>query len=402
MSIQRNQVIVALIGVAVVIALTLVAYNYLTLPYPGLNDFMSRWEGARSFWIDGLNPYGDEASLNIQKRIYGRPAAPDEDPGYFAYPFYTVFVIWPLVYLDYAWASAVWLVLLAICQIAALVMILQILRWRPSVLTLGLLALWSLLSYYPARGLILGQPGLLVYFLEILALFTLAKQRDSVAGAVLALSTIKPQMGYLLIPFLILWGLWSKRWRFVGMFLATFLGLMLGSFLLNPTWLGDWLGQVRIYSDYTALGSPVWIITHYYLGISDAITYLIEAFFYGLMLWGWFNILILRRQERFLWVIVLTLTVTHLVAPRTATPHFVVFMIPIVFYLRELADRRGNRAVILILVVLFAGQWAHFLLTVSGRFEHPTVYLPLPFTMLILLWLDRARWWARPNLYASL
>lgn len=261
MSIQRNQVIVALIGAAVVIALTLVAYNYLTLPYPGLNDFMSRWEGARSFWIDGLNPYGDEASLNIQKRIYGRPAAPDEDPGYFAYPFYTVFVIWPLVYLDYAWASAVWLVLLAICQIAALVMILQILRWRPSVLTLGLLALWSLLSYYPARGLILGQPGLLVYFLEILALFTLAKQRDSVAGAVLALSTIKPQMGYLLIPFLILWGLWSKRWRFVGMFLATFLGLMLGSFLLNPTWLGDWLGQVRIYSDYTALGSPVWIIT---------------------------------------------------------------------------------------------------------------------------------------------
>lgn len=402
MSVQRNQVIVALIGVTVVIALTLVAYNYLTLPYPGLNDFMSRWEGARSFWIDGLNPYGDEASLNIQKRIYGRPAAPDEDPGYFAYPFYTVFVIWPLVYLDYAWASAVWLVLLAICQIAALVMILQILRWRPSVLILGSLALWSLLSYYPARGLILGQPGLLVYFLEILALFALAKQRDSVAGVALALSTIKPQMGYLLIPFLILWGLWSKHWRFVGMFLAAFLGLMLGSFLLNPTWLGDWLGQVRIYADYTALGSPVWIITHYYLGISDGITYLVEAFFYGLMLWGWFNILILRRQERFLWVIVLTLTVTHLVAPRTATPHFVVFMIPIVFYLRELADRRGNRAVILILVVLFVGQWAHFLLTVSGRFEHPTVYLPLPFAMLILLWLDRARWWARPNLYASL
>ena len=59
---------------------------------------MSRWEGVRSYWRDGLNPYGEAASANIQQRIYGRMAADDEDPGYFAYPFYTVFVLLPLVF----------------------------------------------------------------------------------------------------------------------------------------------------------------------------------------------------------------------------------------------------------------------------------------------------------------
>jgi hypothetical protein len=40
-------------------------------PYPGANDFYSRWSGVKSFWIDGLDPYGDEASLAIQIGIFG-------------------------------------------------------------------------------------------------------------------------------------------------------------------------------------------------------------------------------------------------------------------------------------------------------------------------------------------
>jgi hypothetical protein len=401
MALPCRQIVLILIVLAVLAADTALTYSNLTRPHPGHNDFMSRWEGARSYWLDGLNPYGEQASLNIQQRIYGRPIAEDEDPGYFAYPFYTVFLVYPLVHLDYAWASAVWMVLLEVCLVGAMLLTLRLFRWRPSPIVLAFLLLWSLVSYYPARALLLGQPGVLVVFLEIFTLWALAQGHDRAAGLALALSTIKPQMGYLLIPFLLLWGLRTKRWNFVAAFAITFAALLALSFILLPSWISDWLAQVRVYDTYTALGSPVWIVTRYYLGALNgtlgALTELIlTAVCYLLMLWAWFTVLVQNRHERFLWAVVLTLTVTHLVAPRTATPHYVIFILPMIFYFKHITQmnrRRGTLYVILILLALLVGQWLHFLLTVSGQFEHPTVYLPVPFGVLALLLLTRDLWW---------
>lgn len=410
MSINRQQVILAIIAVVAFIAVVIATHNNFTQPYPGLNDFLSRWEGARSYWVDGLNPYGEEASLNIQRAIYGRPVTELEDPGYFAYPFYTSFLLLPIVWTSYAWASAIWMVLLEACLIAALFLSLDLFKWRPKPLLLGTLVLWTLLSYFPARGLILGQPGLMVYFLEVLTLWALAKNDDRVAGVALAISTIKPQMGYLLVPFLLLWALRQKRWQFIGSFIVSWGGLMLLSFAFIPTWMSDWLGQVGLYTSYTQIGGPVWVISNWlWLGIDpqtnlwivdggygNIIELVIIGLFYIFMLWTWFEILVRNKQDRFLWTVMMTLTITHLVAPRTASPHFVVFIIPMVFYFRWLTTsyrKMGSWYAIVILVALFIAQWAHFLLTVDGEFEHPTIYLPTPFIVLGLLWFTRQWWW---------
>src|SRR5690606_9276565 len=107
------------------------------------------------------------------------------------------------------------------------------------------------------------------YFLEVLAIWALVKGRDEWAGLALALSTIKPQMGFLIVPFLLLWGLHAQRWRFVLWFAGVFGVLMVASFLLQPTWISDWITQIQQYPSYTALGSPVWIITDYMLGLGS-------------------------------------------------------------------------------------------------------------------------------------
>lgn len=416
--------------ILVFLAVNVVAtYNSFTAPFPGLNDFMSRWEGARSYWIDHLDPYGNQASLNIQARIYGRPALPDEDPGFFAYPFYTVFLVFPLVFLPYAWASAIWMVFLEACLIGALLLLLDMFGWRPKPWILGLLLIWTLLAYYPSRGLILGQPGLVVYALEVIALWGLAKSRHTVspenspllqaqlvvpetgtggevlAGVALALSTLKPQMGFLFIPFLLLWGLHARLWRFLVAFTVTLGVLGLVSFVLQPSWLSEWLQQISIYTSYTALGSPVWIVMQYYLGLGTLGEWALNLVFYGLMLWAWYELLVRGKHERFLWVAALTLTVTHLVATRTATPHYVVFIVPLIFYLHEIAlrnRRRASRWIVLILAVLFFLPWIHALLTVQAKFEHPTVYLPVPFGVVLLLWLTRRLWWQQATIKAKI
>ena len=321
---------------ALVVSLTVLTHNTLTKPYPGHNDFMSRWEGVRSYWIDGLNPYGDEASLNIQNRIYGRPVEAGEDPGFFAYPFYTAFLIAPLAYTDYAWASAIWMVVLEVCLVGSMFVLFDLFAWRPKPLLLAFLLLWSLIFYYSARGLLLGQPGHVVYFLEVLAIGALVKGRDEWAGAALVLSTIKPQMGFLAVPFLLLWGLRERRWRFVLSFVGVFGVLLLASFLLQPSWISDWIAQIQQYPSYTALGSPVWIVMQQTLGLGSAGEWAVNLVFYGFMLWAWYGVLVQRKSERWLWAVTVTLTVTHLVAPRTATPHYVVFILPLIFYFREI------------------------------------------------------------------
>lgn len=409
---NRRNLLMISAGFVLLFVLAVIGHHaYLTHPYPGHNDFMSRWEGARSYWVDGLNPYGDEASLNIQVRIYGQAATEDQDPGYFAYPFYTAFIVGPLVFTSYAWASAIWMVFLEVALIVALVMLFDLFRWQPRPVVLGALVLFAVLAYYPARGLILGQPGLLVYALEVMAIWALARRLDVAAGVVLAVSTLKPQMGYLIVPFLLLWGLRVYRWRFVGSFSLTFSALMLASFVLVPTWLTDWLGQVSIYTSYTALGGPIWIVANYPWFATDPDTglFIVEGGFgtyiewvitgglYLYMLVLWYDVLIQNKRERFLWTVVLTLVLTHLVAPRTATPHYVVFMIPLIYYLREIATRFYRRGatwyILTSLSLLFIVPWVHFVTTVIGEFEHPTVYLPIPFLTIIILILTRRRWW---------
>lgn len=382
-----------LIAAAALIGNVILTHNLFTAPFPGHNDFMSRWEGARSYWIDGLNPYGAEASLNIQTRIYGGAAAPDQDPGYFAYPFYTLFVVAPLVTVDYAWASAVWMVLLEVCLIGALFLILAILNWRPAPLLLGVLILYAIFDYFAMRGLLLGQPGVLVYALEILAIWALLRERETLGGIALALSTLKPQMGFLIVPLILLFVLFNRRWRYLITFLVTMAILMGASFLLMPSWLGDWLAQVSTYTTYTAIGSPVWVITQYYLNLGSVGEYAAIAVLIVYMLWAWFELIIRRKHERLLWTIVLTLTITHLAAVRTATTHFIVFTLPVMFYLRELSKRRLSWLAALIAVLIVVITWIHFLTTVRGEFEDPSIYLPLPFTIFFLLIFTRRRWW---------
>ncbi len=412
-AVNRQHLFLGLISTVVFIVVVVATYNTLTRDYPGHNDFMSRWEGARSFWQDGLNPYGDEASLNIQERIYGRAVIEGEDPGLFVYPFYTAILIYPLVHMDYAWASAILMTLLEVCLLGGLFLLLSLFRWKPRPLLLGGLVAIAILAYYPARGLLLGQLGHAVYFLEVLTLWAIVRKHDDLAGVALAISTLKPQMGYLLVPFLLLWGLKQKRYVFVGSFVGMFAVLIIASFLFVPTWLGDWIDQVRLYPSYTEIGSPVWVVANFpWLsvdtitdkwvvngGFGNIIEALINIGLYLFMIWSWYQVLIKHHWNRWLWTIVLTLTVTHLSAPRTATPHFVVFMIPFIFYMRELTKpkvRNGQLWAWVVIILTLIIPWVHFLTTIKGDFENPTLFVPAPFLVLILHWLTRNRWWNQP------
>ena len=364
---------------------------------PGANDFLPRWEGARSFWIDGLNPYSDEVTRRIQIRIYGRPARADEDLVEFVYPFYTVFTLWPLVGLPYAWVQAIWLTLLQFGMVAIALMSMSLLRspralpndseyrargWRVRPLELTAVILFALLFYSSARAIILGQYAVIIAALVIGAFLALRSGRDALAGGLLAFSTIKPQMIILIIPYVLLWSIVHRRWRVVwgfGLSMAILVGL---SFLMLPTWLGDFLRQLRDVPSYTELGSPVWIIVQYVLGLGN----LVEAVVSGVM--GLALLVVWARTIRngdwgaFQWVSGLTLIVTKLIALRTATTNYVILYPALWLVARAIIDRApkwGKWIVAAGGLALLVGLWVLFAVTLAGKIESPLTYLPLPF-----------------------
>jgi hypothetical protein len=109
------------------------------------------------------------------------------------------------------------------------------------------------------------------------------------------------------------------------------------------------------------------------------------------LLYEWWGVLSAgdegKTAARLAWVVGLTLVITHLVAPRTATTHFVVFVFPLVAVLRDLSRRQpwGGWAAFALLLVVTAGMWWLFLATLEGAREHNLVHVPLPLLMLLLL-----------------
>jgi hypothetical protein len=390
-----------LIGAVILLVLfvvnVIVTHDGLTEPHPGHNDFLTVWEAGRSFWREGLDPYSEAVTANIQSSIYGRGAEGGEFPNAFAYPFYALWVMLPLVFTDFAWASAIYMALSEAFFILALILLLDLFRWKPPAWLFALLALWSLLEYFAARGLVLGQMSNVVYLLQVVAFWALARKRDWLVGAALALSTIKPQMGFLLIPFLLLWSLRRRRTSVVVAFAGLWTILLLSSFLLQPNWIQGWIGQLRAYPQYTVIGSPTHIVMQDWLGLGAVGEWAANLCLWGLLLWAWICVLLAGRTERLDWTIMLTLTITHLSALRTATPHFVVLTVPLVFYLREIGVKMRSFWIAAILLVTLAVFWAQFLLTVEGSFEHASMYVVVPAAMLILLWITRRRWWESPS-----
>ena len=273
--------------------------------------------------------------------------------------------------------------------IGGVVLCLRLVEWRMPPWLLGVMLLWTVVFYNSARTIILGQFAALIFLWLAGSLWALQRERDVLAGVLLALTTIKPQMSFLLIPLLLLWGMGQRRWRFVGGFSAAMVGLLGLSFVLLPGWLAGFLTQVTAYPGYTITGSPIWVLTGFYfpqLGRPVELGLSALALGYLLVEWwrGWRETAV---TDEFLLLTGLTLLVTNLIVVRTATTNYVVLYILVIWGLKQVSDHwpAGKWLVAAFFLLSTVGTWLLFLATIVGDQEHPINYLPLPFLLLAML-----------------
>ncbi len=232
-----------------------------------LSDLYPRWYGTRELLLHHRDPYGIEVSREIQIAFYGKvldPSRPDEprDQQRFAYPLYVVFLLAPTVHMDFHTVRMVVWWFLAFVTVLGAVCWLRFFRLHLSLP--ALVAFFAmLLSSVPAmQGVSLLQLGLLVSCFLSAAALSVISGRLFLAGVLLALATIKPQLSVLPIAWFALWALGDFRQRrsLLAGFGTTLAALILASEYLLPGWFLRYPSALRAYAGYTSAKSLLGVL----------------------------------------------------------------------------------------------------------------------------------------------
>jgi len=217
------------------------------------SDLMPRWVGIRAAFR-GEDPYTPGVLRDIQTAYYGRPLTPaDErrvDPQGFFYPAYTAIVLGPLALLPWNVARLAFLAVAPPLLVAGLWLCIRALK---SASHLAWIATAFTLASWPAIwGLRQQQPTLLTAAFVFLAYFLIVRDNDIPAGALLAASTIKPQLVAPLILWLFLWSVLQRRYKLLVSFTCAMTALLIPTEILIPHWFPHWIHSL---TSYQAVGN---------------------------------------------------------------------------------------------------------------------------------------------------
>jgi hypothetical protein len=231
------------------------------IPRGNLSDLYPRWLGARELLLRGRDPYGEDITREIQTGYYGRPIDANrpndpKDQQAFAYPLYVVFVLAPSVLLPFHMVQRGFFWLLITLTGLSVLLWFHVMRWRVS-LTTRLAWIVLVLGCFPAlQAFKLQQLTLLVAAFLAASITAIVEGQLVLAGILLAIATVKPQLVALTAIWLVIWtlGNWRQRQRLLWSCVGAMACLLIGSEVLLPGWLGKFRTATAAYYQYTGGG----------------------------------------------------------------------------------------------------------------------------------------------------
>jgi hypothetical protein len=319
-----------------------------------LTDLFQPWYASRELLLHDRDPYGPEVTREIQVAFYGKEL--NETVGIdgsgdqrfalayrFAYPLYIVFLVAPVVWMPFPDAQIVVLWFLALVTALSVLLWFHVMRkWMPAAGLVGLCAL-VLTSLPVMQGLNLRQPALLVAGLIAAAAASTVSGHLFLAGAMLALATIKPQVALLPIAWFVLWtsSEWKQRQALVWGLVVTLTALLLASQFLLPGWLMRFPGALQDYARYTGGASLIGML------LPTGLRWLVL----GLVVWVTTGFCWRARKQPanadlFAPALALVLNISVMVMPTVFASYNQVLLIPAAILIAESWNRLWQRGVV--------------------------------------------------------
>jgi len=332
-------------------------------PRGNSSDLYPRWVGARELLLHRRDPYSIEVTREIQAGFYGRILPPDQ-PGRtenyqqgFYYPVYVAFGLAPTLNLPFESVRRAFFWVLAGVTVISVYLWLWLIGWRLALWEQAAVLALTLGSLPVMHGLKLQQITLLVIPLIAAAMVLFALDRQFAAGILLAVATIKPQLVFLVLLWLVIWTLadWRRRCRWAGAFLLSMVLLWAASEWYLPHWVSRFWQAIREYHSYTGEMS----VTRMLVGRASVVVELAALAILTAICWRG------RREPAnagcFALVVSLTLAVTCLVVPSYG-PYNQILLLPAL--LTIIKERRTiwrkdavNRVLLIITIGLVGWPW---------------------------------------------
>jgi len=300
------------------------------IPRGNLSDLYPRWLGARELLLRGRDPYGADITREIQVGYYGReldatrPNDP-KDQQAFAYPVYVVLMLAPTVRMEFTAVHRIFFWLLGSLTVASVLLWMLVLGYRMSAWATVRWILLTLGCFPAIQGLKLQQLSVLVAALIAAALWAISRRHFVVAGVLLALATIKPQLVFLLIGWLCIWvvGNWRDRRRLFWSLAATSALLVVAGEVLLSGWIHEFHAAMSAYYRYTGGGNsvPDLILRPTWGRLASGILVAL------LLVFAWRQRRMGEQTDEFRWSLSLTLATTLLVIPMFA-PYNQLLLLP--------------------------------------------------------------------------
>ncbi|MCJ7739192.1 MAG: DUF2029 domain-containing protein [Anaerolineae bacterium] len=202
----------------------------------GKTDLKAYWSASRLVW-EGRNPCAPETMLSMQQQHVD----PQLQASLMAWnpPSLWVFML-PLTWLPFEIARFVWLLANIGMTYATCILLLRIFVPGSSIRTQAIFIALAILFVPTLTVIQKGQVTLLVLLGLVGAVHLIKHDRWFWAGAFLCLTSVKPHLVTLTVPYLLAYAIMRKEWRFVWGLLSTSVFCMLTLFALRPEWIQDY------------------------------------------------------------------------------------------------------------------------------------------------------------------
>lgn len=353
------------------------------------DDFYPIWLTTRESRLGYRDIYSYETTRLIQIGLFGRPMEPHRksDPPIeyrqYSYPAFTNLILWPSALLDFPRLRMALTLLLPTLTALSVWMWLKALRWKIHPMWVATIMVLTLSTYQLLEAFFALQPGLFVGFFLAAAALAIRSNRLMLAGALCALTLIKPQVTMLAILYLLLWSLSDRsRARFWQGFLVVTSALMICSVAVWPHWIGQWIRVLLGYHNY-AMPPLINIL----LGpsvpgyIAPALIAVIGALAIGI---AWRNRRAAQDSSRFWFTlsVVLAITTITLLPGQAIYDHLILIpgILLLLRYSRELAKvGRIGRALLVAGALVLAWPWVSaFVLLIIRPWLSPDTFYAVP------------------------
>lgn len=398
---NRRQILLIAVLVLVIL-LTLAAmvwgnYQYIVRD-TGTGDFVARWLGTRLFLLQGLSPYDIQVRSETQDFLDSQSVESQADHNFFLYPFYSIYIFFPLTFIsNFDVARAIWMTVLELSVVAVALIGINLSDWRIPRIYSFIVLLFSLAWFYSVYPILEGNIAPLVTLLIAGILFSIRRNHDVLAGILLALSTIKPEIIVFFVLFILLWAASWRRWLIVSSFFASLALLMVTTVFLMPNWFMQYLRHIVQYFEEMAIINPGFVLYDWLPGIGRQLGWALTALMALIMVLEW-RAVWKKDFHWFYWTASMTLIATTLTGIPYAPINYVASLLAMILVLITIAKWWGlaGRILMIVSVIFFVFIfWLYYFQFNIADFSidnSPFYTLLLPvFTIFGLYWV---RWWA--------